>query len=63
MVTKGRLDMALRVLRSAFAKPTLSEEEAVDLIDYYRERNRVAHNSHRKSRLAKHKQLGEKLLL
>jgi len=57
------LDMALRVLRSAFAKPILSEDEAMDLIDYYRDRNRVAHNSHRKSWLAKHKQLGEKLLL
>ena len=57
------LDMALRVLRSAFAKPTLSEDEATDLIDYYRDRNRVAHDSHRKSWLAKHKRLANKLLL
>ncbi len=57
------LDMAMRVLRSAFATPTLSEQEAVDLINYYLDRNRVAHNSHRKTWLAKHKQLAGKLLL
>ena len=56
-------DMAMRVLRSAFARPTLSEQEAIDLIDYYRERNDVAHESHRKTWLAKHKQLTKKLLL
>jgi SRSO17 transposase len=57
------LDMAMRVLRSAFAKPTLNDQEAIDLIDYYRERNHVAHKSHRKTWLAKHKRLTEKLLL
>jgi SRSO17 transposase len=57
------LDMAMRVLRSAFAKPTLSEQEAIDLIDYHRERNDTAHQSHRKTWLAKHKRLAEELLL
>jgi len=57
------LDMAMRVLRSAFAKPTLSEQEAIDLVDYHLDRNRVAHDSHRKSWLAKHKQLAKKVLL
>jgi SRSO17 transposase len=57
------LDMAMRVLRSAFARPTLNEQEAIDLIDYHRERNAVAHESHRKTWLAKHKRLAEKLLL
>ncbi len=57
------LDMALRLLRSAFAKPTLSEQEAIDLVDYYRQRNEVSHKSHRKSWLSKHKQLARKLLL
>ncbi len=56
-------DMALRVLRAAFAKPILSADEATDLIDYYRDRNKVAHDSHRKSWLAKHKELPKKLLL
>jgi SRSO17 transposase len=57
------LDMAMRVLRSAFARPSLSEQEAIDLIDYYRERNDVAHESHRKTWLAKHKRLADKVLL
>lgn len=56
------LDMAVRVLRPAFARPTLNEQEAVDLIDYYRERNDVARASHRKTWLAKHKRLAAKLL-
>lgn len=57
------LDMAMRVLRSAFAKPTLSDQEAIDLIDYYRKRNEVARKSHRKTWLAKHKRLARELLL
>jgi SRSO17 transposase len=57
------LDLALRVLRSSFARPTLSEDEATDIIDYHIERNRVAHDSHRKSWLRKHKRLAKKLLL
>jgi SRSO17 transposase len=57
------LDLALRVLRSTFARPTLSEDEAMDIIDYHIARNRVAHDSHRKSWLAKHKKLAKKLLL
>ena len=57
------LDLALRILRSSFSRPTLSEDEAVKIIDYHLERNRVAHDSHRKSWLAKHKQLAKKLLL
>ena len=57
------LDLALRVLRSSFARPTVTEDEAMDIIDYHIERNRVAHNSHRKSWLHKHKELAKKLLL
>ena len=41
----------------------LSEEEAIHLVEYHLERNRVAHDSHRKSWLRKHKELGRKLLL
>jgi SRSO17 transposase len=57
------LDLALRVLRSSFARPTLNEQEATDIIDYHLERNRVAHKSHRKSWLDKHKELAKELLL
>jgi hypothetical protein len=57
------LELAVRVLRASFARPTLNEDEAMDLIDYYLERDDVAHKSHRKSWLAKHKQLAKKLVL
>jgi len=35
----------------------------VNIIDYHLERNRTAHDSHRKSWLEKHKRLAKKLLL
>jgi hypothetical protein len=57
------LDLALRILRSVFARSTPTEDEAMKIIDYHLERNRVAHESHRKSWLEKHKELAEKLLL
>ena len=57
------MDLALRILRSSFARPTLSEDEAMDIIDYHLRRNKVGKNSHRKSWLARHKQLAKKLLL
>ena len=48
------LDMALRLLRSAFARRQLSEEDAIRLMEYHLERNRQARNSHRKTWLARH---------
>ncbi|MGO8749988.1 MAG: hypothetical protein ACLQNE_28920 [Thermoguttaceae bacterium] len=57
------LDMAMRVLRSAFAKPTLSDQETIDLIDYHLARNRVAHDSHRKTWLQRHKHLATQVSL
>jgi len=57
------LDMALHILRSAFARPTLSDAEAAHLIDYHLRRNRVAHPSHRKSWINKHKGLAPETLL
>jgi hypothetical protein len=62
-VTELTMDLALRILRSSFAHPTLGEAEAVNIIGYHLERNRVAYDSHRKSWLAKHKRLAKKLLL
>jgi hypothetical protein len=57
------LDMALRLLRSAFARPRLGPDEAIHLIEYHLERNRVAHESHRKSWLQKHKRIKPEVLL
>jgi SRSO17 transposase len=57
------LDMALRLLRSAFARPQLGPDEAIHLIEYHLERNRVAHESHRKSWLQKHKRIKPEVLL
>jgi hypothetical protein len=54
--------LTLRVL-SAFARPTLNQDAATDLSDYYLERNEVAHQSHCKSWLPKRRQLVKKLLL
>ncbi len=48
------LDMAMRLLRSALPRPHLTLDEAGDLIDYYRARNKRATDSHRKTWLARH---------
>ena len=57
------LDMALQLLRSAFARSELSEQEAIDLVEYHRRRNRIAHDSHRKTWLRKHKRIKPEVLL
>ena len=57
------LDMALQLLRSAFARSELSGQEAIDLVDYHRRRNRTAHDSHRKTWLRKHKRIKSEVLL
>jgi SRSO17 transposase len=57
------LDMALRLLRSAFARSKLDMNEAIHLVEYHLERNHVAHESHRKSWLQKHKRIKPEVLL
>jgi len=57
------LDMALGLLRSAFARPKLSEEDAIDLVEYHLKRNHTARESHRKSWLQKHKRIKPEVLL
>ncbi len=48
------VDMAMRLLRAALPRPQLTLEDAGELIDYYRDRNEQATNSHRKTWLARH---------
>jgi SRSO17 transposase len=48
------IDMAMRLLRASLPRPQLTVEEAGKLIDYYRDRNEQARDSHRKTWLAKH---------
>lgn len=57
------LDMALRLLRSAFARAKLTEEEAIGLVQYHLRRNHTARESHRKSWLRKHKRIKPEVLL
>ncbi len=57
------LDMALALLRSAFAQKDLSEEHAIHLMDYHLRRNHIAHASHRKTWLIRHRDLAERLNL
>jgi len=57
------LDMALRLLRSAFARPKLNSDEAIHLVEYHLQRNHVAHESHRKSWLQKHIRIKPEVLL
>lgn len=57
------LDMALQLLRSAFARPRLTEDDAIHLVEYHLHRNHTAHESHRKSWLRKNKGVKAEVLL
>jgi SRSO17 transposase len=48
------IDMAMQLLRAALPRPQLTLEEAGELIDYYRDRNKQATKSHRKTWLTRH---------
>ncbi len=61
--TKLTLDLALRILRSALARPILTDDEATEIIDYHLERNRIARTSHRKTWFENHKNVKFKVLL
>jgi SRSO17 transposase len=60
---KLTLDMALRLLQATLPRPALTEEDALNLMNYYLQRNAVAHTSHRKTWLKKHKTIAQQLLL
>jgi len=57
------LDMALRIVRSAMERPQLTFDDAMELIDYHRDRNRQAKKSHRKTWLKNHKRVWKKVML
>jgi SRSO17 transposase len=57
------LPLALELVRSAMARPRLTEDDAIHLTQYHLQRNAIARASHRKSWLQKHKQKIPKPLL
>ena len=57
------LDLSLRVLRVAMSRSTLTEHEAIEIIEYHLERNRTARTSHRKTWFEKHEKVRFKVLL
>jgi SRSO17 transposase len=56
------LDRVVRLLWSAIARPTLSVEAAIELVNYHINRNRIARDSHMKSWMHKHGNRGEKFV-
>jgi SRSO17 transposase len=48
------IDMAVRLLQASLPRPSFTEEDALELIEYHVHRNEVAHQSHRKTWLAEH---------
>jgi hypothetical protein len=57
------LSLALRVLKAALPRPTLSRAQALAIIDYHLRRNRIAKQSHQKTWKRKHKKVKYKPLL
>lgn len=57
------LDLALRVLRTALWRPSLTVQDAFEIIEYHLRRNRIARLSHRKTWFENHKNVRFKVLL
>jgi len=57
------LDMALRLLTSALPRPKLAEADAIAIVAYHLQRNRIARKSHAKSWHKRHKKVQYKVLL
>jgi hypothetical protein len=57
------LDMAIRLLKSAFQRPVLSPDDAIQLVEYHLHRNRIARESHHKSWKIRHKKVKTKVML
>lgn len=57
------LDMAVQLLRAAFAQPRLTEQDAIHLVEYHLQHNHAARESHRKSWLQNHQRIKPEVLL
>lgn len=57
------LDAAVRIVQAALQRPTLKPGESLQILEYHLERNKIAHKSHRKKWLQKHKHRKLKPLL
>jgi SRSO17 transposase len=57
------LDLALRILRDALRHRTLTQPDAMEIVDYHLHRNRIARKSHGKTWLKRHKKVKFKQLL
>jgi hypothetical protein len=55
--------MAVRLLRTALARPRLTVSEAIAIMEYHLERNRIARHSHYKTWRERHKKIQFKVLL
>jgi SRSO17 transposase len=57
------LDMAVRIVRTALARPELTPGESLQIIEYHLRRNQIAHKAHRKKWLRNNKHRKLKPLL
>jgi hypothetical protein len=55
--------MALRLLKSALSQSRLTAANAIAIVRYHLQRNRVARTSHTKAWHRRHKKIGYKMLL
>jgi hypothetical protein len=55
--------MALRVLCVALSRRTLTDQDAIEIVDYHVRRNRTARKSHGKTWFKNHKTIRFKVLL
>ena len=57
------LDMAVRIVRAALARPAMAPGDSLQIIEYHLQRNHIAHKAHRKKWLRKNKHRKLKPLL
>jgi hypothetical protein len=55
--------MTIRLLKSALPRPTLTVTDAIEILEYHLERNRIAKKSHYERWKKRHKKVRFKVLL